>query len=140
MYRPHGINAVQQMLNRNSYPAESDERRLLEGMVQARFSVFLVKQVIGNAGFIGFDLYTGDEFFIMDLTLPTKDVVGLMIGFRVFPFHGYWMHTGANLTLGKVRDVNSVKPLGRLKSVKEEQSLNDEVIFEWRSFISEIDA
>ena len=138
MHRPNGINTAQQMLNRNRYPTGSDERRLLAGMVKARFSVFVVKEIVKDAGFIGFDLYSGEEFFIMDLTLPKQDVVGLMIGFRIFPFDGYWMHTGANLTLGKVRDAQTIKPLGNL-SVKEEQSLNDEVIFEWRSMVSDMD-
>jgi hypothetical protein len=139
MHRPNGINAAQQMQNRNRYPAGSDERRLLDGMVEARFSVFMVKEIVRDAGFIGFDLYTGEEFFIMDLTLPKQDVAGLMIGFRIFPFGGYWMHTGANLTLGKMRDTQSIKPLGALTSVKEEQNLNDEVIFEWRQMVSEMD-
>ncbi|NJD37443.1 MAG: hypothetical protein FIA89_03850 [Geobacter sp.] len=140
MYRPRGINAVQQMLNRKSYPAGSDERRLLEGMVQARFSVFLVKQIIERSGFIGYDLYTGDEFFILDKTLPTQDVVGLMIGFRLFPFGSYWMHSGANLTLGYARrNMDAIKPLGSLRSVREEQQLNDEVIFKWRDVVSELD-
>ena len=138
MHRPNGINAAQQMLNRNRHPAGSDERLLLDGMVKARFSVFVVKEIVKDAGFIGFDLYTGEEFFIMDLTLPKQDVVGLMIGFRVFPFGGHWMHTGANLTLGKVRDAQTIKPLGNL-SVKEEQNLNDEVIFEWRSMVRDMD-
>jgi hypothetical protein len=138
MHRPNGINAAQQMLNRNRYPAGSNESLLLDGMVKARFSVFMVKEIVRYAGFIGFDLYTGEDFFIMDLTLPKQDVVGLMIGFRIFPFDGYWMHTGANLTLGKVRDAQSIKPLGNL-SIKEEQNLNDEVIFEWRQMVSEMD-
>lgn len=138
MHRPNGINAAQEMLNRNRYPDGSDERRMLDGMVTARFSVFMVKEIVKDAGFIGFDLYTGEEFFIMDLTLPKQDVVGLMIGFRIFPFDGYWMHTGANLTLGKVRDAQTIKSLGKL-SVKEEQNLNDEVIFEWRSMVSDMD-
>lgn len=139
MHRPNGINAAQQMLNRNRYPDGSDERRLLDGMVKARFSVFMVKEIVRDAGFIGFDLYTGEDFFVMDLTLSKQDVVGLMIGFRIFPFDGHWMHTGANLTLGKVRDAQSIKPLGALTSDKEEQSLNDEVIFEWRQMVSEMD-
>lgn len=139
MHRPRGINAVQQMLNRKSYPEGSDERRLLEGMAQARFSVFMVKQIVEQAGFIGFDLSTGNDYFIMDQTLPTQDVVGLMIGFRIFPFNGYWMHTGANLTLGQISDGNSIKPFGNLPSVKEEQELNEEVIFKWRSMVSQMD-
>jgi len=73
------------------------------------------------------------------LHLPKQDVVGLMIGFRIFPFDGHWMHTGANLTLGKVRDAQSIRPLGALKSVKDEQNLNDDVIFEWRQMVSEMD-
>jgi hypothetical protein len=61
MHRPNGINAAQQMLNWNRYPAGSDERRLLDGMVKARFSVFMVKEIVRDAGFIGFDLYTGEH-------------------------------------------------------------------------------
>jgi hypothetical protein len=46
MHRPHGINVVQQMLNRKRYPEGSGELRLLEGMAKARFSVFIVKEII----------------------------------------------------------------------------------------------
>ena len=37
MHRPHGINAVQQILNAKRYSNGSNELRLLEGMVKARF-------------------------------------------------------------------------------------------------------
>ncbi len=33
----------------------------------------------------------------------------------------------------------SINPLGSLMSVKEEQNLNDEVIFEWRNIVSEME-
>ena len=134
MHRPHGINAVQQMLNRNRHPQGIDEQRLLEEMAKARFSVFMVKEIVRPAGFIGLDIQTGDEFFIMDLTLPQQDVVGLLIGFRIFPF----MHTGANLTLGQAPDMAGFKPLGKIEDVKEERDLNETIIFRWRSLVSEI--
>jgi len=139
MHRPHDISTVQQMLNHNRHPEGGDERRLLEGMGKARFSVFNVKQIIKGAGFIGVDIQTGDEFFIMDMTLPHQDVVGLLIGFRIFPFNGYWMHTGANLTLGRAPDMAGFKPLGKIEDVKGERNLNETMIFRWRSLVSEID-
>lgn len=139
MHRPRGINAVQQMLNRNRYPQGSDERRLLEGMAQARFSIFLVKEIVQPAGFIGLDIYTGGEFFILDLTLPQQNVVGLLIGFRIFPYESVWMHTGANLTLGQTHDVAGFEPNGTQMNERQERTLNEEAIFRWRDFVSEME-
>ncbi len=139
MHRPRGINAVQQMLNRNRYPDGSDKRRLLEGMVKARFSIFLVKEIIKPAGFIGMDIYTGEKFFILDLTLPTQDIVGLMSGFRIFPYKNVWMHTGANLTLGQTHDVAGFQSYGTQLNEKQEQTLNEEAIFRWRAMLGEME-
>jgi hypothetical protein len=33
----------------------------------------------------------------------------------------------------------SINPPGNLMSVKEEQNLNDEVLFEWRNIVSEME-
>lgn len=138
MYRPAGTNAIQQMMNHNRYKDGSDERRLLEGMAKAHFSIFLVKELIKPTGFIGLDIYTGEEFFIMDQTLPRRGVIGLLIGFRIFPFDGYWMHTGANLTLGEAPDDAGFKPLEKRLTVEEEQQLNEETIFRWRKIVREM--
>lgn len=139
MHRPHSINAVQQMVNRNRYPEESDEWRLLEGMAKARFSVFMVKEIIKNAGFVGVDIQSGAEFFLMDLTLPRQNAVGFLIGFRIFPFGGYWMHTGANLPLAQSSGMVGFKPIGKVETVTEERDLNEGIIFSWRSLVSEMD-
>ncbi len=139
MHRPRGINAVQQFLNRNRYPEGSDKRRLLEGMVKARFSIFLVKEIIRPAGFVGLDIYTGEEYFVRDLALPQQNAVGLLSGFRIFPYEGFWMHTGANLTLGQEPDVAGFQPYGKKLNEKEEQQLNEEAIFRWRQAVSEME-
>ena len=135
MYRPRGISLVQQMLNRNRYPQGSTERRLLEGMVKARFSVFMVKEVIQPAGFVGLDIMSGEEFFILDLSLPQQEVVGVLIGFRIFPYQDLWMHTGAGLSLGQVEDVATFQPMGETMSEKDERQLNEESIFNRRDMI-----
>ena len=137
MHRPHGINAVQQMLNGKRYSEGSDELRLLKAMATARFSVFQIKEIVGTAGIIAPEMLTGDAFFIMDLTLPRQqNVVGIMMGLRIFPFDGYWSHTGATLALGKGGDF---KPTGGLTTVAEERELNEGIIFDWRSCIRELD-
>jgi hypothetical protein len=136
-HRPQAINAAQQMLNAKRYPNESQEGLLLEGMAKARFSVFIIKQIIKDYGFIGMDIQSGDDFFIMDQTLPQQDVVGMMIGFRIFPFRGYWMHTGANISLARSPDLADFKPIGVIDNQYEERDLNEATIFKIREMISE---
>ncbi len=131
-FRPNGINAAQQMLNAKRHPKESIEHLFLEGMAKARFSLFIYKEIIGDYGFIGIDIQDGKEFFIMDLTLPHENIVGVMSGFRIFPFRGYWMHTGANVTLGECPDLAHFKPAGIVNNQNEERDMNEAIIFKWR--------
>lgn len=133
MYRPRGINLVQQMLNRNRFHQDSGERQLLDLMVNARFSVFLVKQIVKKAGFIAMDIYTGEEFLVLDQTMPQNDAVGMLMGFRIFKFHNTWMHTGAWLILGQISDIKGFEPQRVLLDEKQEQLLNEECIFQWRN-------
>ena len=106
-------------------------------MATARFSVFQIKEIVGTAGIIAVEMLTGDEFFIMDLTLPRQqDVVGIMMGLRIFPFDGYWSHTGAPLAFGKGGDF---EPTGGLTTVAEERELNEGIIFDWRSCLRKLD-
>lgn len=139
MYRPRGINLVRQMLNHDRYPPESDERPLLEAMVQARFSVFVVKEMIQKAGFVGLDTASGEELFILDLSLPLQDAVGALVGLRIFPFRVAWVHTGANLSLGRVDDVTSFQPERMALSKMQEQVMNVESIFAWRNLIGRME-
>jgi len=136
-FRPHGINAAQQMLNAKRYPKTCIEHPLLEGMAKARFSIFIIKQIIHDYGFVGMDIQSGDDFFIMDLTLPQQDVVGMMIGFRIFPYRGYWMHTGANISLAESPDIADFKPIGIIDNQNEERDLNEAIIFKIRDIFSE---
>lgn len=139
MYQPRGISLVRQLRNRKRYPEDSDEQQLLERMVKARFSLFWIRELHPAGGFVALDVITGEEFFILDQSLPQQDVVGLLSAFRIFPFRGVWMHTGANMSFGCIEDPEGLHPLNRHLDDKEEDILNRENFFRWRDLIRDQD-
>lgn len=135
MYRPRGFSLVRKMRNRKPYPEGSDEQLLLEGMQQARFSLFWVKELHASGGMVVLDVITGEELFVLDQSLPQQEVVGLLAAFRIFPFRDVYMHTGASMAFGIISDPEGLKPLNRKLSDKEEQELNEENFSRWRNFL-----
>jgi hypothetical protein len=110
---------------------------LLEGMNQARFSVFWVKELVPASGMVVLDVITGEELFVLDQSLPDQEVVGLLAAFRIFPFRDVWMHTGASMAFGIISEPQGLKPLGRRLNDKEEQELNEENFLRWRALIKD---
>lgn len=139
MYRPRGISLVRQMFNRQRYPMGSDEQRLLAGMIQARFSLFWVRELIPAGGFLALDIISGKDFFILDLALPQVEATGLLAGLRIFPFHQAWMHTGVSLSLGSIPDPAGMKTENRVFNDKEEIAFNEQIFFRWRSLLGKMD-
>ena len=138
MYRPRGFSLVRQMFNRNRYPQGSDEQMLLAGMAQARFSVFWIRETHPAGGLVALDVITGEDFFILNQLLPQQqDVTGVLTTFRVFPFRGVWMHTGANMAFGQIEDAGDLRPMGRRLNEKEERDLNESNIRRWRALLKE---
>jgi hypothetical protein len=137
MHRPRGISLVRQMLNRNPYPQGSDERLLLEGMVQARFSLFWIREVLPEGGFLALDVIRGETLLILDQSPQAGDVAGILAGFRVFPFRNAWMHTGANLPMGMIEDAAGLQAMGKILNEQEERELNEANIFRWRKLFGE---
>jgi len=139
MHRPNGLSLVRQMLNRKRYPQGSDEQMLLEGMVQARFSLFWIKKTYPAGGFVALDVIRGEEFFVLDPSQPQQDATGFLAAFRIFPFRNAWLHTGANMAFGKIDDPAGLHPLGRILNDKEERELNEENISRWRELLREME-
>ncbi|MGD9948426.1 MAG: hypothetical protein AB7U29_08095 [Desulfobulbus sp.] len=136
MHRPRGFSLVRQMRNRKPYPVGSDEQVLLEGMHQARFSLFWVKELLPVGGMVVLDVITGEELFVLDQSLPQQEVIGLVAAFRIFPFHEVWMHTGATMmAFGIIKKPEGLKPLGQQLNEKEEQELNEENFLRWRALM-----
>jgi len=136
MHRPRGLSFVRQMRNRKLYPPGSDEQQLLEVMAQARFSVFLIKEVIPSAGFLGLDIVRSEEFFILNQAVDEQqEMVGMLVGCRIFPYRNCWMHTGADIPIGQVEDSATLSPMGKILNEKEERDLNELNIFKWREMV-----
>jgi hypothetical protein len=139
MYRPRGFSLVQQMHNRKRYQSGSDEQMLLEGMVQARFSAFWIKEVVPAGGFVALDVIRGEYFFILDQAVARQNVEGMFSAFRIFPFRGAWMHTGTNMTFGTIEAGAGLQPVGRILNEQEERELNEENIRRWRILLREME-
>lgn len=139
MHRPRGISLVRQMFNRKRYPQGSDEQMLLEGMAQARFSLFWVRELHPSDGFVALDVITGEEVFVLDQTIPRHDTVGLLLGLRLFPFFTGWMHTGATMVFGQIDEASGMQPMRCVLNEKEERALNEENIRRWRANFREME-
>jgi len=134
-YRRRGLSYIQQFKRQNRYPPDSVEQRLLTAMSQARFSLFMVVKPVGPSGFIGREIYTGDDYFILDLSIPRQKAKKVLAGLRIFPWRGVWMHTGAAMFLGKVQWPKRIPfdpPDGMPRSEKE---VYREVMDRWRTLM-----
>ncbi|MCL2458788.1 MAG: hypothetical protein FWF31_08080 [Desulfobulbus sp.] len=136
MHQPRGISLVRQMFNRTRALPDSDEHILLAGMAQARFSLFWIREIHPPGGVVALDLIGGGHFFILDQSLPQQDVVGVLAAFRIFPFCGAWMHTGASMLFGTIDDAG-MQPMGQIPDNQEERELNEESIYRWRTLLEE---
>jgi hypothetical protein len=132
MYRPRGFSFVRQLCNRRRFPPDSDEQRLLVAMAGARFSLFVIRELYPEGGFTALDIIRGEELFLFDQSIPTQEVRGVLTGLRVFPMLGAWMHTGANLDLGRLPEEGGLTPLGRTFGEREEREMNEYAIRAWR--------
>ena len=139
MHRPRGFSLVRQFFNRKPYPPGSDEHQLLSGMVQARFSAFWIRGVHPAGAFVALDVITGKEHVVLDRALTGQEAaIGLLSAFRVFPLKNVWMHTGANMSFGRIEDAGDLRPLGRVLNEQQEQELNEENIRRWRALLKEM--
>lgn len=82
-YRWDGQNVVERYVAQASIEADSDERILLDAMLEARYSVFAVDEVVRGFGVQTHDLLRGDSGFIMDIALSETAVDGLVFAGRV---------------------------------------------------------
>lgn len=132
MHRPRGVSLVQQMLNSNRYGEGTPERPLLEGMAQARFSVFMVKELVPPGGFVALDTVTGGTFFILDRSICRQNALRILMGLRIFPYKGGWLHTGAAIPLVQADDNTESGHFLPMLSQKDERDLNEQIFFLWR--------
>ena len=98
-YRWDGRNVIERYINQTPIEGGSDERILLNAMLEARYSLFMVDNVVRGRGVQTRDLLRGDSGFIVDVALSETAVKGCILACRIIsPSNGgFSMTTGAGL-------------------------------------------
>lgn len=98
-YRWDGLNVIERYINQTHLEVGSDQRILLDAMLEARYSLFVVDEIEKGAGVQTRDLFRGDGGFIMDIGMSETGVKNLVFASRVITPRdsGFSMTTGAML-------------------------------------------
>jgi len=102
LYTPStdGTNAVRRYARERRELLTDEERRVLEAMGEARFSVFRVERPHETAGTWLSDTIHGGEVWLMDRGLETIGAFGALLGLRIFKAADFWMSTGVPVPTG----------------------------------------
>jgi len=98
-HRPKGKNTVDRYLESFPPPPFSAEMTVLRGMVDSRYSLFLVEKVIKGKGVEFLSLLRRDNMVMMDKSLGESPIEGVIFAGRVIPLRGYYMSSGALLPM-----------------------------------------
>jgi hypothetical protein len=98
--RRQGKNAVERYLAESPPPPGSDERVLLEAMLQARYSLFVVEAAEPGVGVTIRDLLRDEPLFLLDVGFSRTAPVGLVLATRIIAPEGIVKTTGAALPVG----------------------------------------
>ena len=98
-YRWDGRNVIERYINQTPIEDGSDEQILLNAMLEARYSLFVVDDVVRGRGVQTRDLLRGDSGFIVDVALSETAVKGFILACRIISLGdgGFSMTTGAGL-------------------------------------------
>jgi hypothetical protein len=84
------------------FPSDSDETRVLDAMLAARFVLIRFERRHPEAGLIVTDLLRDEEFWMVDEGMEASMPVGFKIATRVFSPEDFHMATGAFVPLDGV--------------------------------------
>jgi len=106
---PGRSRAIDRLAKVAPWPADSDERLVLEAMQGARFSIWRVERRHELAGCVVFDMLRQSEHWLMDEALEAHCTLGVTVGARLFECGGFAMTTGA---LAPVSEESLLEALG----------------------------
>ena len=114
--RRNGTNAVEDLAD--SLPAEGpEEMLLLRARVRARYSIFLVENVIPRVGVDVFDVFRRDRALVVDMGFSETAAVGFSFASRLISLGDFWMTGGAGFLCLKVAlDRDRAPPAGAARS------------------------
>jgi hypothetical protein len=97
---PDGTNAIQRYAKERAALLTEKERKVLDAMGQAQFSVYCVERKHEIAGTWLSDMLNGGEVWLMDQGMEANGEPGMVFGMRLFRPGEFWMTTGLAVPTG----------------------------------------
>jgi hypothetical protein len=94
-----GTNAVERLVKQAQWAPGSEEQRILDAMLRARFTLLRVSSLVPDVGVQVQDLLYEREFLLADVGLSMTATEGQHIACRVLEFPEFHMTTGATVPL-----------------------------------------
>ena len=101
-FREQGMNAIERRLVQDPPPADSEELLILQGLRNARYSLFIVEAIQPGVGLHLRDLLTDVTIFIVDINFSNSAQEGLVLAARIVTIDGINMTTGASLPVAVI--------------------------------------
>jgi len=123
-YRPDSRSAVERYALHHGAALDEDQRRVLDAMARARFTLLELRRAQGPVTLAAYDLLYEEELVIADEALAARGENGLVLAGRVVPFGAFSIVSGAALVIhAEVADafvaiVRRGAPLGLRESMR----------------------
>ena len=131
-FREQGMNAIERRLVQDPPPADSEELLILQGLRNARYSLFIVEAIQPGVGLHLRDLLNDVTIFIVDINFSNSAQEGLVLAARIVTIDGINMTTGASLPVAVIpasgrkefvsRYLPQIRALARQKESPEQAS------------------
>ena len=95
-----GKNAVHRYAETHTPPPGTDGHVLLQAYLRAKYQLLVPKAVLRGAGVSVADAFTGEQFFLMDISLSQSTLSReVLLATRTIPLGEYWITGGAPLPM-----------------------------------------
>jgi len=118
--RRAGQTAVERCLAEFPPATGSDEMVVLKAMAEARYSIFLVEDVVRGVGVQLRDVFRDETLFLTDISMGSSARKGFALATRIISSEGIHMTTGASLPMDKhmgEKMIAAIQRTGFLKRV-----------------------
>ena len=95
-----GKNVVHRYAETHTPPPGTDAHVLLQAYLRAKYRLLVPKTVLRGAGISVADAFSGEEFFLMDISLSQSTLSReVLLATRTIPLGDYWITGGAPLPM-----------------------------------------
>jgi hypothetical protein len=95
-----GKNAIHRYAETHTPPPGTDAHVLLQAYLRAKYRLLVPKAVLRGAGVSVADAFSGEEFFLMDISLSQSTLSReVLLATRTIPLGEYWITGGAPLPM-----------------------------------------